>query len=67
MAGFELLVAARLAFAIAEDESHSHGKLFSNLATYLQRPFNPRPGYLPWGAELDIEDDFAITEACWAA
>jgi hypothetical protein len=60
LAGFELLVAARLAFAIAEDESHNHGKLLSNLATYLQRPFNPRPGCRPWSAELDIDDDFAV-------
>jgi hypothetical protein len=60
LAGFELLVAARLSVAIAEDESHNHGKLLSNLATYLQRPFNPRPGFRPWGAELDIDDDFAV-------
>ncbi len=60
LAGFELLVAARLAFVVAEDESHNHGKLLSNLAAYLQRPYNPRPGYRPWGAALDIDDDFVI-------
>ena len=60
MAGFGLLVSGRLAQAIAEDEAHNHGKLLANLSTYLQRPHNPRPGYWPWGADLDVDDDYAV-------
>lgn len=60
LAGFELLVSARLAGAFAKEEGHIRGKLHSNLATYLQAPFNPRPGWRPFGHEVDLGDDYAI-------
>lgn len=63
LAGFELLVAARLAEAFAEEMGLVYGKLHSNIATYLQAPHNPRPGYRPWtetGAEGDLGDDYWV-------
>lgn len=62
LAGFELLVAARIAEAFAEEASHTHGRLFSNIATYLQAPHNPRPGYRPWTASPtdELDDDFWV-------
>src|ERR1700761_1359874 len=49
LAGFELLVSARLAAAFAEEQGHIRGKLPSNIASYIQAPHNPRPGYRPFG------------------
>lgn len=62
LAGFELLVAARLAEAFAEEAGHTHGRLFSNIESYIQAPHNPRPGYRPWTASPDdrIGDDFWV-------
>ncbi|MBL8552842.1 MAG: hypothetical protein JNL41_01090 [Phenylobacterium sp.] len=62
MAGFELLVAARLAEAFAEEARLTHGRLFSNIQTYLQSPYNPRPGYRPWTFSPDdqVDDDFWV-------
>lgn len=60
-AGMELLVAARLASEITKEYSSTYGRLPSNLGTYLQRPFNPRPGYRPWDhalPEVDLDDDY---------
>jgi len=60
-AGMELLVAARLAGAMADDYRMNYGRLPSNLASYLRRPHNPKPGYRPWDKELpevDLEDDY---------
>jgi len=60
LAGFELLVSARLAGDYAEEEGHIRGKLHSNLASYIQAPFNPRPGYRPFGPEVDLSDDYSV-------
>lgn len=62
LAGFELLVAARLAGALAEEAGQLHGRLFSNIQTYLQAPHNPKPGYRPWIYSPDdqIDDDFWV-------
>lgn len=63
LAGFELLVAARLAEAFAEEAELVYGKLRSNVAVFLQKPFNPRPGYRPWtstGVVEDVDDDFWV-------
>lgn len=60
-AGMELLVAARLARMMTEEYTSIYGRLPSNLGTYLQAPFNPRPGYRPWDSELpeiDLDDDY---------
>jgi len=60
-AGMELLVAARLAGAMAEEYRFTKGRLPSNLQTYLQRPLNPTPGRTPWGRDLpqfDLDDDY---------
>lgn len=62
LAGFELLVSARLAAAFADDYGASYGKLPSNLNAYLYGDLNPE-GTLPWGetAEdlpLDFEQDY---------
>jgi hypothetical protein len=57
LAGFELLVAARLAAAFADDYRVIHGKLPSNLAVYIQAPLNPTPGRRPW---TDLPDDLPI-------
>ncbi len=62
LAGFELLVAARLAEAFADEAGHTHGRLFSNIQTYIQAPHNPRPGYRPWTASPtdQVDDDFWV-------
>ncbi|MBP7817080.1 MAG: hypothetical protein KA085_13200 [Phenylobacterium sp.] len=62
LAGFELLVAARLAAAFAEEAALVYGKLHSNVAVFLQSPFNPKPGYRPWTATAadDLDDDFWV-------
>lgn len=62
LAGFELLVAARLAAAFADEAHHTHGRLFSNIQAYLQAPHNPKPGYRPWVASPDdqLDDDFWV-------
>lgn len=62
LAGLELMVAARLAAAYAEEMGHQRGRLFSNIETYLQAPHNPRPGYRPWTFSPDDQtsDDFWI-------
>ena len=62
LAGFELLVSARLAAAFADDYGASYGKLPSNLNAYLYGELNPDKG-LPWGAmpndlPLDFEQDY---------
>jgi hypothetical protein len=60
-AGMELLVAARLAGAMAEEYRVTKGRLPSNLQTYLQRPLNPTPGRTPWGRDMphfDLDDDY---------
>jgi hypothetical protein len=60
-AGMELLVAARLAGAMAEEYRVTKGRLPSNLQTYLQRPLNPTPGQTPWDRDLphfDLDDDY---------
>lgn len=60
-AGMELLVAARLAGAMAEDYRLTKGRLPSNLGAYLQRPLNPTPGRQPWNRDLpqfDYDDDY---------
>ncbi|MFT4276633.1 MAG: hypothetical protein QM576_09775 [Rhodopseudomonas sp.] len=57
LAGFELLISARLAAAFAEDYRLSYGKLPSNLAVYAQSPLNPTPGRLPW---TDRPDDLPV-------
>jgi hypothetical protein len=61
LAGFELMVAARLAKAFAEEAEAIRGTLHSNLAAYLQAPHNPRPGHRPWadtGEDSNHDDDF---------
>ena len=62
LAGFELLVAARLAEAFSEDARLNHGRLFSNIQAYIQSPHNPRPGYRPWPASPTdrVDDDFWV-------
>ena len=62
MAGFELFVAARLAAAFAEEARFTHGRLFSNIQSYLQAPHNPKPGYRPWTSSPDdqVDDDFWV-------
>lgn len=62
LAGLELLVAARLAAAYAEEMGQQRGRLFSNIETYLQSPHNPRPGHRPWtySADDQVGDDFWI-------
>ena len=62
LAGFELLVSARLAAAFADDHGASYGKLRSNLNAYLYGELNPDKG-LPWGEmpkdlPLDFEQDY---------
>ncbi len=62
LAGFELLVSGRLAAAFANDYGASHGKLPSNLNSYLSRGKNPS-GALPWGKmpddlPLNFEHDY---------
>jgi len=57
LAGFELLVSARLAEAFAEDQYTTYGKLVSNLGAFLQRPYNPTPGHTPWDRATDGEPD----------
>lgn len=47
LAGFELLVAARLAHAFAEEHLSIYGKLVSNLQTFVHPPYNVS-GRLPW-------------------
>jgi hypothetical protein len=63
LAGFELLVSARLATAFADNYHTNYGKLPSNLGVYLQKPLNPTPGHYPWtdrGEEdqVDLDHDF---------
>jgi hypothetical protein len=62
LAGFELLVSARLAEAFAEEAGLVVGRLFSNIQTYLQAPHNPKPGYRPWVASPNdqVDDDFWV-------
>lgn len=62
LAGFELLVAAKLAEAFAEEAGRTYGRLFSNIQTYIQAPHNPRPGYRPWTASAtdQVDDDFWV-------
>lgn len=63
LAGFELLVSARLAQAVADDFAAMYGKLHSNLAAFLQAPHNPTPGRRPWSGQdtdLQLEDDFWV-------
>lgn len=62
LAGFELLVSARLAEAFAEEAGLVYGRLFSNIQTYLQAPHNPKPGYRPWAASPNdqVDDDFWV-------
>lgn len=60
-AGMELLIAARLAGAVAEDYCSTYGRLPSNLAAYLQHPHNPTPGWAPWDRalpQIEIDDDY---------
>lgn len=62
LAGFELLVSARLAAAFADDFGASHGRLPSNLNAYIRGELNPHKG-LPWGEmpndlPLDFEQDY---------
>ena len=63
LAGFELLVSARLAAAFADDYRHNYGRLPANLAIYLQAPLNPTPGHFPWAdrsddPQIDLDNDF---------
>jgi hypothetical protein len=63
LAGFELLVSARLAAAFADDYRQSYGKLSANLGIYLQAPLNPTPGHFPWAdrsddPQIDLDNDF---------
>jgi hypothetical protein len=62
LAGFELLVAARLAHAFAEEAGHVHGRLYSNIQIYIQAPYNPKPGYRPWivSPTDEVDDDFWV-------
>lgn len=63
VAGFELLVSARLAATFADDYDASYGRLPSNLGIFLQPPLNPKSGWTPWTDEpgeerVDIEQDY---------
>jgi hypothetical protein len=67
LAGFELLVSARLAAAFSKNFEESYGKLPSNLGIFLQPPLNPKPGFTPWinnpgGEHVDIEQDYWLHE-----
>jgi hypothetical protein len=57
LAGFELLVAARLAAALAGDFGAMYGKLHSNLQGQAR---THRPLFLGLGAQAVLEDDFWI-------
>lgn len=62
LAGFELLVSARLAAAFADDYGASHGRLPSNLNAFVRGELNPHKK-LPWGETpkdlpLDFEQDY---------
>lgn len=63
LAGFELLVAARLAAAFTDSYVASRGRLPSNLMTFVRsRTLNPAGG-TPWGEtprDVPIERDFWI-------
>lgn len=66
LAGLELLVAARLAAAVAEDLQLFHGRMPSNVRAFLQAPLNPRPGYTPWEgglSEAEAQDDYWLHHA----
>ena len=63
LAGFELLVSARLAEAVADDFASMYGKLHANLAVFLQAPHNPTPGHRPWRGDdtvPQLDDDFWV-------
>lgn len=62
LAGFELLVSARLAAAFAGDCGASYGRLPSNLNAFVRGEMNPNKG-LPWGEmpkdlTVDFEQDY---------
>jgi hypothetical protein len=62
--GVELLVAARLADAVAEELGAAYGDLRPNLERYLERPLNASAPNYPWptgpgpGLAGDVRDDF---------
>ena len=63
LAGFELLVSARLAEAVADDFAAMYGKLHANLSVFLQAPYNSTPGRRPWTDDDSIpqlDDDFWV-------
>ncbi|RWJ04456.1 MAG: hypothetical protein EOR25_22415 [Mesorhizobium sp.] len=62
-AGFELLVSARLAAAFADDHAASHGRLPSNLGTFLHPPLNPGKSF-PWGKTPD-DPDISFEQDFW--
>ena len=65
LAGMELLVAARLAAAMADAYGASYGRLPSNLASLLRSSLNPTPGCFPWGKSLphiDTDNDYWLHE-----
>lgn len=63
LAGLELLVAARLGEAFANEYAMNYGRLPSNLGAFLQAPLNPNPKQRPWQddpdeAPIDLAQDF---------
>lgn len=64
VAGFELLVSARLAATFAFDYDASYGRLPSNLGIFLQPPLNPKSGWKPW-AEVPGEEPVDIEQDYW--
>jgi hypothetical protein len=63
MAGFELLVSARLAAAFADEYGASHGRLPANLNTFWRsKALNPSAD-IPWGktdSDIPVDQDFWI-------
>lgn len=60
--GMELLLAAKLAHALAEEFGAAYGYIYSGLDLYLQAPLNPRPGWFPWD---DRDGDVRPTDDFW--
>lgn len=61
LAGFELLVSARVAEAFAEEHRSNYGKIPSNLNTFIRKPGIPS-GHAPWPSKAPgwdkIDRDF---------
>ena len=63
LAGFELLVAARLSAAFADEYGASHGRLPANLTAFWRSKVLNPDGRIPWGktnSDIPIDEDFWI-------